>query len=41
VRVDWQVTVPRERALWKPGMFANQNSACELRARFTIDEAAR
>ncbi|MCW2901210.1 MAG: hypothetical protein JWO67_3475, partial [Streptosporangiaceae bacterium] len=41
VPVDWQATVPREQALWKPGMFANQNSACKLRSRFTIDEAAR
>jgi hypothetical protein len=41
VPVDWQAMVPRERALWRPGMFANQNSACKLRARFTIDEAAR
>ncbi|MCP2337351.1 endonuclease NucS domain-containing protein [Actinomadura rupiterrae] len=41
VAVEWIKTVPREEALWKAGMFANQNSACKLRARFTIDEALR
>ncbi|MGK5553003.1 hypothetical protein ACSNOI_15430 [Actinomadura kijaniata] len=41
VPVEWQVTVPREDAFWKTGMFANQNSACKLRARFTIDEVSR
>ncbi|WP_339156057.1 endonuclease NucS domain-containing protein [Actinomadura luteofluorescens] len=41
VAVDWQATVPRDQALWKTGMFANQNSACKLRARFTLDEATR
>jgi hypothetical protein len=41
VPVDWQATVPRTQALWKPGMFANQNSACRLRSSFSIDEATR
>ncbi|MWA07606.1 hypothetical protein F8568_046320 [Actinomadura sp. LD22] len=41
VVVEWLNTVLREKALWKAGMFANQNSACKLRARFTIDEALR
>ncbi|WP_018655939.1 endonuclease NucS domain-containing protein [Actinomadura flavalba] len=41
VPVEWTATVPREDAFWVPGMFANQNSACKLRARFTIDEATR
>lgn len=41
VAVNWLKTVSRENALWKAGMFANQNSACKLRARFTIDEALR
>jgi hypothetical protein len=35
------VTVPRDRAFWKAGLFANQNSTCKLRARFTIDEVSR
>ncbi|MFD9500981.1 endonuclease NucS domain-containing protein [Streptomyces sp. NPDC060035] len=41
VPVDWEQAVPRERALWRPGFFANQNSACKLRARFTIEEVSR
>jgi hypothetical protein len=41
VPVDWEQAVPRERALWRTGFFANQNSACKLRARFTIDEISR
>lgn len=38
VPVTWDRAVPREQALWRPGFFANQNSACKLRARFTIEE---
>ncbi|UFU01838.1 hypothetical protein LQF12_09945 [Ruania suaedae] len=34
----WIHTVPREEAFWKPGMFANQNSACRLRNQFTIEQ---
>jgi hypothetical protein len=41
VPVTWEKGAPRERALWRPGFFANQNSACKLRARFTIDEVSR
>jgi hypothetical protein len=41
VPVDWEQAVPREGALWRPGFFANQNSACKLRARFTIEEVSR
>jgi hypothetical protein len=37
VPVRWTVTVPQERAVWEKGMFANQNSACKLRSRFTLD----
>ncbi|MEU3082121.1 MULTISPECIES: hypothetical protein [Streptomyces] len=33
--------MPRESAFWRTGFFANQNSACKLRARFTIDEVSR
>lgn len=32
VPVDWAKAVPREQALWRTGFFANQNSACKLRA---------
>lgn len=41
VPITWERAVPREEALWRPGFFANQNSACKLRARFTIDEVSR
>ena len=37
VPVAWEKTIPAEEAIWKPGMFANQNSACKLRKQFTID----
>ena len=33
--------MPWEKAYWRTGLFANQNSACKLRARFTIDEVSR
>ncbi|MBF6218039.1 hypothetical protein IU479_07940 [Nocardia abscessus] len=36
--VRWHQTVGRESAFRKPGLFANQNSACNLRNQFTIDE---
>lgn len=41
VAIDWERTVPRDQALWRAGFFANQNSACKLRAHFTIDEVSR
>ncbi len=37
VRVEWIRTVPISEAVWEKGMFANQNSACRLRNRFTLD----
>jgi hypothetical protein len=37
VAVEWEKTVPVGEAIWKTGMFANQNSACRLRKQFTID----
>lgn len=37
VPVTWEKAIPAEQAIWKPGMFANQNSACKLRKQFTID----
>lgn len=41
VPVTWQQTVPRDEAIWEKGMFANQNSACRLRNKFTIEELTR
>ncbi|WP_299538249.1 endonuclease NucS domain-containing protein [uncultured Streptomyces sp.] len=41
VPVEWEAAVPEGKALWRTGFFANQNSACKLRARFTIDEVSR
>ena len=37
VPVAWISTRPREEAVRQKGMFANQNSACKLRNRFTLD----
>ena len=30
--------MPREQAVWKNGMFANQNTAAKLRQKFTIEQ---
>lgn len=40
VPVRWIQTRPREGAFWVKGMFANQNSACKLRNRFTLEQLA-
>jgi hypothetical protein len=37
VSVDWIGTRTREQAIRQKGLFANQNSACKLRNRFTLD----
>lgn len=37
VRVAWEKTLPASEAIWEKGMFANQNSACRLRNKFTLD----
>ncbi|MBG0832560.1 DUF91 domain-containing protein [Planomonospora sp. ID67723] len=37
VPVTWIQSVPREQAIWARGMFANQNSACKLRNKFTLE----
>ncbi|MET8988885.1 endonuclease NucS domain-containing protein [Nonomuraea wenchangensis] len=37
VPVTWIQDVPREQAKWTRGMFANQNSACKLRNKFTLE----
>ncbi|GAB4100782.1 hypothetical protein [Sinomonas halotolerans] len=41
VPVRWLHTVPLESAVWRQGMFANQNSACKLRSKFTIEEVSK
>ena len=38
VPVSWTRTVPREQAVWRNGMFANQNTAAKLRQKFTIEQ---
>jgi len=40
VPVRWIETRSRDDALWVKGMFANQNSACKLRNRFTLEQLA-
>jgi hypothetical protein len=40
VPVQWDATVPASQAIWKRGLFANQNSACKLSKQFTIDTVA-
>jgi hypothetical protein len=40
VPVRWIRAMPRGEAVWEKGFFANQNSACKLRSRFTLDELA-
>ena len=37
VPIEWEATVPESEAIWKTGMFANQNSACKLSKQFTIE----
>lgn len=37
VPVKWLATRSTEQAVWRKGMFANQNSACKLRNRYTLD----
>lgn len=37
VRIQWESTRPLEEAIWEKGMFANQNSACKLRNKFTLE----
>lgn len=40
VPISWDQTRPRSDAFWVKGMFANQNSACKLRNRFTLEKLA-
>lgn len=41
VPVRWIKALPKSDAIWEKGFFANQNSACKLRSRFTLDELVR
>ncbi|MGH3479662.1 MAG: endonuclease NucS domain-containing protein [Nocardioidaceae bacterium] len=41
VPVAWIGTNDRSEAIWEKGFFANQNSACKFRDRFTLDELVR
>ncbi len=38
VRVKWEKTFPRDKAIWEPGMFTNPNCACKLRNKFTLEK---
>jgi hypothetical protein len=37
VKVEWINTKSVKNAVWEKGMFANQNSACKLRNKFTVE----
>jgi len=37
VRIEWIKTLPKGEAVWETGMFANQNTVCRLRNRFTLE----
>lgn len=41
VPVEWIEAVEHSEAVWEKGFFANQNSACKLRNRFTLDGLTR
>lgn len=41
VPVAWISTRTRTDSIWESGMFANQNSACKLRNKFTLDRLYR
>jgi len=41
VRVEWIKTQPIAEAYWEKGMFANQNTVCRLRNRFTLERLQR
>lgn len=40
VPVEWTYAIPREQGFWKPGMFANQNTAAKMRSQFTIAQVS-
>lgn len=37
VRVEWLKTLAVDEAIWEKGMFANQNTVCRLRNKFTLE----
>jgi len=37
VRVHWLRTVNEPEAIWEQGLFANQNTVCKLRSKFTVE----
>jgi hypothetical protein len=37
VRVEWLKDLPIEEAIREKGMFANQNTVCRLRNKFTLE----
>lgn len=41
VRIEWIKTLDRQHAIRERGLFANQNSACRLRNKFTLDTLVR
>lgn len=41
VPVAWERTVPADERIWQTGLFANQNSACKLRNKFTIESLTK
>jgi hypothetical protein len=41
VRAEWIKTQPVAQAYWEKGMFANQNTVCRLRNRFTLERLQR
>lgn len=38
VKVEWIKTIPRNKAYREVGMFANQNTVCQLRNQFTLEK---
>ncbi len=38
VKIDWIKTVPQEDAFREPGLFANQNTVCKLKNKFTLEK---
>jgi hypothetical protein len=41
VRVEWQKTVPLEKAYREKGMYGNQNTVTKLRNKFTLERLVK
>ena len=41
VRVTLEKILSADEAIWEKGMFANQNSACKLRNKFTLEKLTK